>query len=181
MQLRRRLCDRSERSSEATPVVETAATARRVTVIGSAKTIYRYADFLVEQSRRLHGTIGSGRDSTRCPTAIGGVEVLPVEVLDFQVDESSVERVVGIVLETSKERHQCSAAVAGRERGPRLRLIIASVTTVTALHDAFSSRELQHTWDSTCASAVEVFVVGPATETACRRCDWLRNVVFCGR
>jgi len=180
MQLRH-LHDRSERSSEATPVLETATTRRRVAVIGSAKTIYRYADFLVEQSRPLHGTSGSGRDSTRCPTAGGGVEVLPVEVLSFQVDESSVERVVDIVLETFEESQQCSTAVTGRERGPRLRLIIASVTTVTALHAAFSSREMQRTCDSTCASAVEIFVVGPATETACRQCDWLRNVVFCGR
>ena len=137
---------------------------RRAAVIGSAKTVYRYADHLQEHCQ--------------------GVDALAIEVLGFQVDDAAVEWVAATILAAESDHTTQHAATPGHHPSV-LRLVITSTTTVRALAAVLDRKSARDTLRSTpsgwaLASGIAVLVVGPATAAACRGCRWLSNVVFCG-
>ena len=130
------------------------AAPRRIGVLGSSKTVHRYA----ERLRRA------------------GADARAVEVLQFQPNAPAVAQAVALIRESQR------AAADKQPGGTRLQLILTSSVAVEILHEALeAAAAAEHprvTYDPMRTAVLTV--KGCGTANACGACPAFGNVTFCG-
>ena len=130
------------------------AAPRRIGVLGSSKTVHRYA----ERLRRA------------------GADARAVEVLQFQPNAPAVAQAVALIRESQR------AAADEQPGGTRLQLILTSSVAVEILHEALeAAAAAEHprvTYDPMRTAVLTV--KGCGTANACGACPAFGNVTFCG-
>ena len=130
------------------------AAPRRIGVLGSSKTVHRYA----ERLRRA------------------GADARAVEVLQFQPNVRGVTQAVALIQESQR------AAADAQAQEIRLQLILTSSVAVEILHEALEAAvATEHprvTYDPMRTAVLTV--KGCGTANACGACPAFGNVTFCG-
>lgn len=130
----------------------------RALILGSGKTVHRYRKAL---------------------ESAYGVRTRSVEVLHFQVDDAAAQRAVDELAAAPLPSTAAASTttLSSSSRPALFRVIATSSVAVQALSERLERRTFA---GSVGAPRIELLVVGPATERACRACPALSNVTFCG-
>lgn len=133
----------------------------RIGVLGSSKTVHRYA----ERLRR------------------SGAETRAVEVLKFQPRAQAVAEAVALILDSQRVDPTEQQQGGSRTDGPRLQVIVTSSVAVEILHaalDATIAAECPRaTYDPTRTAVLTIN--GCGTAHACAACPAFGNVAFRGK
>lgn len=135
--------------------------ARRVGVLGSGKTVHRYAEHL----RRL------------------GAEARPAEVLRFTPNAQAIDQAVALILGSQRVADSDRSSGRCQSAEPRLQLILSSSVAVKMLHVALdATMAADHPSSTYDPSRTAVLTIkGCGTASACAACPAFTNVTFCGK
>jgi hypothetical protein len=134
---------------------------RRIGVLGSSKTVHRYAE-------RLRRT---------------GAETRAVEVLEFRANAQAVAEAVEIILGSQRVGPSEGTESDSGQNVPRLQVILTSSVAVEILHaalDAAKAAERPRATYDPMRTAV-LTIEGCGTAQACAARPAFRNVTFCGK